>query len=261
MEAEIYKIDGSVGGKVELPVVFSEYFDVGLVRRAILSEQSSRYQPQGHYLLAGMQTTAVYVGTYSGYRRGRHMGIAIRPRQKLGGGAMGDVRRIPSSVKGRRAHQHKIEKRIEERINREEYKKAMASAIGGSSNAEMVNKAYAYGKKKVPIIVENGIEGLSKTADVVKALISLGISDTMEASHKPRLRRGLRRGIRMRHFRKGVLIVVKDGNAKIGRAARNIPGVDIRSVKELDVESLAPGAKPRLEVWSAAAVEELRGGL
>ena len=78
MEAEIYKIDGSVGGRVELPAVFSEYFDVGLVRRAILSEQSSRYQPQGHYLLAGMQTTAVYVGTYSGYRRGRHMGYSYR---------------------------------------------------------------------------------------------------------------------------------------------------------------------------------------
>ena len=106
---DVYGIDGKVARSIELPRVFSESFRKELVLRAILAEQSLRYQPKGRNLMAGLRTTATYVGNYKSYRTGRHMGIAIRPREKLGGGAMGYVRRIPSSVKGRRAHAQKVE--------------------------------------------------------------------------------------------------------------------------------------------------------
>lgn len=257
MDVEVYSLEGSAKEKLTLPHVFSSEYRPDLVRRALLSEQSERYQPQGHYLMAGLQTTAVYVGTYSGYRRGRHMGIAVRPRQKLGGGAMGDVRRIPSSVKGKRAHPHMIEKITAERINKREYVKAIESAIGGCTNTEMIHKSHPV-EKKLPIVVEDGIEKIKKTKDLMKVLNALGLSKDLDISHEPKKLTG--RISKKRHFRKSVLIVAKD-SSEIEKAGRNIAGVDVISIKDLNVETLAPGAAGRPTVWSKSAVQGLENAL
>ncbi len=257
MNIDVYKLDGSSGGSLALPAVFSTAFRSDLVRRAILSEQSASYQHQGHSEVAGMQTTAVYVGKYSGYRHGRHMGIAIRPRQKLGGGAMGDVRRIPSSVKGRRAHPHKAFKIIQERMNSAERLAAIRSAIGGCINP--VHKGQAGQSKPFPIVVENSIESLLRSKELVKLLSALGFSGELEGSHRPRLSHNSRRSSK-RHFRRSLLIIVSD-DAKIGRAGRNIPGVEILNIKRLSAESLAPGCVPRISIWSRSAVEGIEEAL
>ncbi len=257
MHAEVYTIEGSKKETMELPHVFSSEYRADLVQRAVLSEQSERYQPKGHFVLAGLQTTAVYVGTYSGYRRGRHMGIAIRPRQKLGGGAMGDVRRIPSSVKGKRAHPHMVEKRIVERINKREYLMAMESAIAGCASNELIKKNHPV-ERHLPVIVEDGIEGIAKTKELAKALSLLGFSKDLDLSRKPRI--GTGRSSRKRRFRRSVLLVVKDAS-KVGLAGRNISGVDVVGIKELNVETLAPGSRPRPTVWSKAAVSGIEEAL
>lgn len=253
METNIYGLDGSVSGKITLPHVFQREFRADLVLRALLSEQSTEYQPQGHAVMAGFNTTAVYVGKYSGYRRGRHMGIAIRPRQKLAGGAMGDVRRIPSSTKGHRAHPHRIEKRLDEQINKKEYVLAIESAIGGSTNHDMVSSRHTI-EKKVPFIVDDKIEGIAKSKELVKVLESLGFATDLERSHKPSLRKGVGRKANKRHFRNSVVIVTKPG-AKVQKAGRNIAGVDVCSIDSLTISKLAPGAQPRLAIWSKGAVE------
>ncbi|MCL5100666.1 MAG: 50S ribosomal protein L4 [Candidatus Marsarchaeota archaeon] len=252
MEVDVYKLDGSVEGKVTLPSVFEREFREDLIRRAILSDQSFEHQPQGHYILAGMQTTAVYVGKYTGYRRGRHMGMAIRPRQKLGGGAMGDVRRIPSSVKGRRAHPHRPEKNIFEQINKKEYDAAIASAIAGSSNKELVHQKHV-SKMSLPIVIDDNLESVAKTKNLLNTFKSLGLLDDVEKSHKPRLRIGMRRVSNKRRFRSSVLIIAKNAE-NIIKAGRNIPGVDVCSVDDMKIEKLAPGAKPRLIVWTKSAL-------
>ncbi len=260
MNVDVYQLDGKVARKEELPQVFESLFREDLVRRALLAEQSRRYQPQGHYVMAGLQTTAVYVGEYGVYRSGRHMGIAIRPRQQLAGGAMGYVRRIPSSVKGRRAHPHKIEKILEERINAKEYRKAIESAIGGTANLALIKEKHLLGKGSVPIIVEDKVEKLSKTKDLMLVLQNLGLDKDLDKSHKPKLRSGLKRYSTNRHFRKSVLIVAKDSGA-IEKAGRNIAGVDICSVKDLTIEKLAPGARPRLAIWTEGAIKEVENAI
>lgn len=254
MEVNVYNLNGEASGKLSLPDIFNTPFREDLVRRALLAEQSMRYQPQGHYLLAGLQTTAVYVGRMGAYRSGRHMGIAIRPRQKLGGGAMGDVRRIPSAVKGRRAHPHKIEKKLIELINLKEYRKAIESAIGGSANKTIVGKVHRI--NNLPIVVEDKIENISKTKELFEILKKLGLGEELERSHKPRLRKGLRRSARVRKFRKSILIVTLNDNG-IGKASRNIPGVAHSKVNELKIELLAPGAVPRVVIWGESAVKKL----
>jgi large subunit ribosomal protein L4e len=234
MDANVYALDGKLSGKVELPGIFSKEFRGDIVRRALLSEQSSGYQPQGHDVLAGFNTTAVYVGKYSGYRHGRHMGTAIRPRQKLGGGAMGDVRQVPSSVKGHRAHPHKIEKKIEEYINKKEYAQAIVSAISGSAKPDLVLKRHSLDKKDVPFVVDDAIEHVSKSKELLKVLNALGLSKDLGRSHKPRLRKGLARRSSKRHFRNSVLIVAKDPST-VERAGRNIAGVDVCGIGSLAV--------------------------
>ncbi len=261
MEAQVHAIDGSVSGKITLPDVFSKEFREELVRRALLSEQSAMYQPQGHSLMAGLDTTAVYVGKYSGYRRGRHMGIAIRPRQKLGGGAQGEVRRIPSSVKGKRAHPHQIEKKIEEQINKREHLLAIESAIAGSAHTELVLKKHKLGKNAhVPFVVEDKIEHVAKAKDLMKILAVLGMSEDIERSHKPKLRTGAVRKANKRHFRNSVLIVAKNPGS-IEKAGRNIAGVDVCTIDTFTVAKLAPGAMPRLMLWTKGAVEGLDASL
>lgn len=257
MNADVYSTDGSKKESVTLPHVFGSEYREDLIQRAMLSEQSERLQPQGHHVLAGLQTTALYVGTYGGYRRGRHMGIAIRPRQKLGGGAMGDVRRIPSAVKGKRAHPHMIEKIIQERINRKEYKKAIESAIAGCARSEAINERHPLGKQ-LPMVVEDGIEKVKRTKDLLKILNSLGFEKDIEMSHKPKTLTG--RSSRKRRFRKSVLIVVND-TKEIGKAGRNIAGVDVIGIKELNVETLAPGTLPRPTIWSKSAIANIENAL
>ncbi len=251
MEVNLYNLEGKQVRRVKLPSIFETKPRSDLVMRALLSEQSRNYQPKGHSPLAGMQTTAAYIGRMGAYRTGRHMGIAIRPRQKLGGGAMGDVRRIPSSVKGRRAHPHTTEKKLVEEMNIKEYRLALASAIAGGAG-ENVKKVHAF-EGELPIVVEDSIENVSKTKELLSILKKLNLSKDLELSHKPRIAKGHRRSSRLRHFRNSILIIVGK-KEKIERAGRNIPGVDVCGVNELSMQNLAPGGMPRPSLWSESAL-------
>jgi large subunit ribosomal protein L4e len=47
-------------------------------------------------------------------------------------------------------------------------------------------------------------------------------------------------------------------NKSLSHAARNIPGVEIAKVNNLNAEMLAPGAHPgRLTLWTNGAIEQL----
>ncbi len=240
--ANILNLQGAVKGSIELPEVFAEQVRIDLIRRAVHAEASRRLQPQGHYLLAGMQTTARYYGAMNSYRSGRHMGIAIRPRQKLGGGRQGQVRRIPSAVKGKRAHPHVVEKTLVEEMNRKEYQKALVSSIAGAAT---------------PLVIANDVESIRKTSDFMKVVDALKLTDEIEKSRGSRLRKGVRRHSRIRRFRRSLLIVVNEDKGVI-KAARNIPGVDACTLKSIRAELFAPGGVPgRKTIWSEDAIKNL----
>src|SRR5271170_1156031 len=162
-EVEILTLEGKSKGKMALPEIFDSEVRPELIQRAVLAENSLMLQPQGHYLLAGMQTTARYYGRMNSYRSGRHTGIAIRPRQKLGGGVQGAVRRIPSSTKGKRAHPHLIEKTLWEETNNKEYRKGLESAVSAAGSPK-------------PIVVADEIESVKKTKEMLKIFKSLNLS-------------------------------------------------------------------------------------
>lgn len=247
-ETNVLSLDGRVKGKIELPVLFDNEVRPDLIRRAVLAENSTKLQPQGHYPLAGMQTTAAYYGKMNSYRSGRHMGIAINPRQKLGDGVQGQVRRIPSSVKGKRAHPHMIGKTLKEAINKKEYQKAMASAI----SATRLSKGATTG----PLVVTDEIESISKTRDMLKVFKALKVYDSvMDSKAKPKIRKGLRRSTKIKHYKKSVLLILsKEANAI--KAVRNMAGADVCTVSSMNANLLAPGGVPgRLTVWSEQAIK------
>lgn len=248
--ANVFSLDGKVKRTMELPSVFSEGVRLELVRRAVLAENSYKLQPQGHDPLAGMRTSARYYGAMGTYRTGRHMGIAIRPREKLGGGVQGKVKRIPSATKGRRAHPHKVQKIIVERMNKREYRMALASAVSATAlNSPNAPKA----SMQRPIIIADDIESLRKTRDVMGVIRNLGLSDGVDYNREPRVRKGVRRSTRIKIYGKNLLLVVGK-ESSVMRAARNIPGVDVCEVSKITANLLAPGGVPgRVTVWSESA--------
>ncbi|MEM2102732.1 MAG: 50S ribosomal protein L4, partial [Candidatus Bathyarchaeia archaeon] len=75
-------------------------------------------------------------------------------------------------------------------------------------------------------------------------------------SRKVRAGKGKKRGRRIKQA-VGPLIVI-DKNDGIAEAAQNLPGVDVATLDELNVELLAPGTHPgRLTIWANSAFEKL----
>ena len=250
----VLTLEGKVKHTIELPSSFTKGVRQELIQRAVLAENSYGLQPQGHSTLAGMQTSAAYFGAMGSYRTGRHMGIAIRPREKLGGGVQGKVKRIPSSTKGRRAHPHMVEKILTEKMNNKEYQLAIASAV----SATALNSAKLSGMNiHPPIIISDEIESLKKSKEVMAVFKSINLSGYMGENRKPHIRKGVRRSTRMRIYKRKLLLVVGK-EASVMKAARNIHGVDVCEVSKITANLLAPGGLPgRLTIWSESAVNNL----
>ncbi len=243
--APVYNLEGKTEKEIEVPQLFMCEIKAELIRRAAVAENTYNLQPQGHYVLAGMQTTATYYGAMNSYRTGRHMGIAIRPREKLGGGRQGSVKRIPSAVKGKRAHPHMIGKKTTEKMNKREYQSAIECSIAASGKDA----------DKKPIIVSNSIEEVKRTKEMLKVFEKLGLGSPISEGKSKHLRKGLRRSSNSRHYKKQLLLVIKDDKGAT-KAARNIPGVDVCTLETLNVNALAPGGNPgRTVVWSESAVK------
>ncbi len=247
---KIFNLEGKPIGKTELPLVFGSPLRPDVIKRAVLAIQSSRFQPQGRNPMAGKRTTAESRGTGSGQAR--------IPRKK---GQTGRAAFAPGTVGGRAGHPPTSEKRIVKRISKKEKKLALRSAIAATAVKELIS---ARGHSiedvpEIPLVVVDEFERLRKTKDVEETLIRLGVlSDIyrVKVSRKVRAGKGKRRGRKMRQA-VGPLLVVAD-DAGIGEAAKNIPGVDVTTVSNLNAELLAPGTHPgRLTIWTNSAIGKL----
>ncbi len=244
MEINVYSSDGKIVRHVELPKLFEQTYRDDLIKRAVLSDESIKYQPYGNYKFAGLETSAKYVGRKEAFGSRKNKGIAHLPREVLPKGQFGKVKRVPHSVKGRRAHPPKPEKKIIERINKKEYKKAFLSALSATANKNVVEARYAFlpAALSLPIVVDDSFEKLKKSKDVLKFLEALQLGNMVKRSK--------------RNGSKGALIVA-DGD--ILKAAGNIPGIDVVTVESLKVEHLAPGIKAgRLLIISENALTKIQ---
>jgi len=78
----------------------------------------------------------------------------------------------------------------------------------------------------------------------------------VKESRKVRAGKGKMRGRKMKQAVGPLLVITK--NEGVAEAARNLPGIEVASVENLNAELLAPGTHPgRLTVWTSSAFEKL----
>jgi large subunit ribosomal protein L4e len=250
VSSKVFNLDGKRVESIRLPNVFKTTLRPDVIKRAGVAMQSHRVQPQGRDAMAGKRTTAKSWGV------GHGMSRIPRLRQ---------IRRAalaPGTVGGRATHPPVVEKKFKKKITKKEKRMALFSAIAATGSKETV----AMRGHEVddvldfPLVAAEDIQGIKKTKALKEVLINLGVwSDVyrVRESIKIRAGKGKMRG-RRKKMATGPLIVISR-NDGIVEAARNLAGVDVAYVKNLNAELLAPGTHPgRLTVWTKSSVEELK---
>ncbi|MBI2548935.1 50S ribosomal protein L4 [Candidatus Woesearchaeota archaeon] len=249
-------------GTVSLPQQFEEELRPDLIKRAVLAVQSNRRQRYGAYPEAGMQTSAKLSRRRRDYKGSYGHGISRVPRKIMShsGTQFNWVGAFaPGTVKGRRAHPPKAEKSWAKYINTKERKKAIRSALAATVMPNVVAERGHHLPEHYPFVVEDKLEDMAKTKEVVAVLASLGFSQELARASQRKVRagKGTMRGRKYR-TKKGLLVVVGK-SCPLRNAAKNIPGLDVALVHRLNAELLAPGtACGRVTLYTKSAIEALR---
>jgi len=247
---KVFDLDGKAVGKLKVPKVFKTPLRPDVIKRAVVALQSHRFQPQGRDPLAGKRRSVDSLGAGHGLSR--------FPRLK-GGGQRAMF--VVGTVGGRQAYPPVAQKKIFKKIPKKEMRLALRSALGATASKEIVaSRGHMIDMvRDFPLVVADDIQGLKKTSEVQKAFLNLGVwPDVVRVreSLKERAGKGKMRGRRMKHA-VGPLLVIAE-KSDVAHAARNILGVDVSTVRNLNTELLAPGTHPgRLTVWSRSAFEKL----
>lgn len=262
MKLPIIDLHKKKSGDKELPIQFSEEFRPDLIKRAVHALQSASRQRYGAYAEAGKRSASSVSKRRRDYRGCYGFGISRVNRKILSrrGTRMFWVGAFsPQTVGGRRSHPPKAEKILERKINKKENQKAIRSALAATMNKIIVCKRGHKVPIEYPFVMESAFENLSKTKDVEEVLLSLGFKDELDRCAVKKIRAGMgkRRG-RKYQRKKGILIVVAE-KCPVMKAAENIEGIDVATVKGLNAELLAPGAMPgRVTLWTEKAIDSLK---
>ncbi len=250
VSSKVFNLEGKAVGKIRLPDVFKTPLRPDVIRRAVVAIQSHRLQPQGRDVMAGKRTTAESWGV--------NHGISRVPRLR-------ESRRAafaPGTVGGRIAHPLVTEKKIVKKIPKKEKRLALLSAIAatGSKDVVAMRGHVVDNVPDFPLVVTENLQSIKRAQDLKTALINLGVWPDVyrvKESIKVRAGRGKMRGRRLK-MAVGPLVVISKDDGVI-KASRNLPGVDVAYVKDLNPELLAPGSHPgRLTIWTKPSIEELR---
>ena len=255
MKVPMLTINGKKESEIELPLIFSTSFRKDLIHKAFTHLNSHKFQPQGRHPTAGMDVVARSNDPPTGQGVSR-----IAKLRGGGGGRQGEAGGVASVRGGRQAHPPNVKKVTFKKINKKENKLALCSAISATKSKEMIeSRGHIVTKiKDFPIIVSDDIESISKAKDITKILSSLNLMQDIARlkSRKPRTGKSSLRG-RSKKIGKSVLFVVSKSE-KLSKACGAIPGIDVKTVNELSVLDLAPGATTiRLTVYSKKAVNEI----
>ncbi len=261
MKIKIVDLNKSEKGSKELPVQFSEAIRDDLVQRAVLSLQAEQRQAYGTKHMAGMRHAVDVSRRRRDYRTSYGHGISRVPRKTLN---RSGIRfswvgaQAPGTVGGRTADPPKAEKDWTQKINEQENRKAIRSAMAATMMSTMVSMRGHRIPKEFPFILDNKVETLAKTSDVEKMLEKLGFEAELARTSERKVRagKGKNRGRKYQN-KKGPLFVVSHACA-LEKAARNIPGIEVVEVKNINAELLAPGCQMgRLTLWSEGAIDTL----
>lgn len=262
MKVSIKDGKGKDIGSVQLPSQFDEEYRPDLITRAVLALQAGARQPYGAKPDAGKRASAELSRRRRKYRGSYGFGISRVPRKIMSrrGTRMFWVGAFaPGTVGGRRAHPPKAVKIWTKKVNKTENRKAIRSALAATMDRGLVQARGHKVPEAFPFIINNDFEALTKTREVMAAFAELGLGLELERAEQKKIRagKGTMRGRRYKR-RKGPLIVVSTSDAAIFKGARNIPGIDLVVVENLNAEVLAPGTHAgRITLYTEAAIKRL----
>jgi large subunit ribosomal protein L4e len=250
ISAKVFDLKGEEVDQLNLPQIFNTPIRPDVIKRAVVTIQSHKYQPQGRDPMAGKKNTAV----------SRHAGLGISrvPRLRERGQRAAFA---PGTVGGRSAHPPVSEKNIRKKIPKKEMQLAIRSAVAATGSKEVVSSRghLIDDVPDFPLVVVDDFQTLKKTKEIEEVLMNLGVwSDIfrVKESRKVRAGKGKMRGRKMKQAVGPLLVITR--NDGITEAARNLPGIDIVSVENLNAELLAPGTHSgRLTVWTSSALKKL----
>ncbi|KAG8765638.1 hypothetical protein FRC20_007252 [Serendipita sp. 405] len=246
----VHSVSGEGSGSLVLPAVLTAPIRLDVVQQVHTSMAKNRRQAYAVSEKAGHQTSAESWGT----------GRAVARIPRVGGGgthrsgqaAFGNMCRG-----GRMFAPTKTWRKWHVKINQKQRRFAVVSALAASALPSLV---LARGHRietirEVPLVVSSEIEAFAKTREAVTFLKAISAyEDVVKVSNSRKMRagKGKMRGRRHRQ-RRGPLIVYNEDKG-IVRAFRNLPGVEIASVKALNLLQLAPGGHlGRFVIWTESA--------
>jgi large subunit ribosomal protein L4e len=248
---EVFDTSGKPHEKMTLPSVFSAPFRPDVIHKAVVALQSRRFQPQGRDPMAGKRTTAESFGVGRDLARVPRVKGDRFPRASQAAFA-------PSTVKGRLTHPPSPQRKLAKGINDKERLLALWSAVAatGAKNLVALRGHRIEKVASIPLVVSDEIQSLKTTSEAKDVLKGLGLWEDVQRAHqgvRARAGRGRVRGRPTKHPRGPLFVVSKDQG--LGKAIRNLTGVDVVEVTSLNVEDLAPGTHPgRLTVWTKSAL-------
>merc|ERR1712080_591279 len=114
---------------------------------------------------------------------------------------------------------------------------------------------------EVPFVVSDKVQNFTKTKEAVEFLRrNKAWADVVKVYASRRIRAGKGKLRNRRHVQKLGPLVIYDQDQGVTKAFRNIPGVDVIQVDNLNLLKLAPGGHVgRFIIWSEAAFKKLDG--
>ncbi|DAZ92868.1 TPA: hypothetical protein N0F65_003047 [Lagenidium giganteum] len=253
----VFSIDketATVASQVVLPAVFTAPIRPDVVNFVHTNMAKNNRQAYGVSRQAGHQHSAESWGT--GRAVARIPRISGGGTARAGQGAFGNMCRG-----GRMFAPTRIWRKWHRKINVNQRRFAVASALAASALPALVTARGHRIEKvpEVPLVLEDAVESVAKTAEAAKILAKFGADADVEKvkdSKKIRTGRGKSRNRRYT-TRRGPLIVYANANGA-EKAFRNIPGVELANVERLNLLQLAPGGHlGRFIIWTRSAFERL----
>ncbi|CAM9161179.1 unnamed protein product [Ectocarpus fasciculatus] len=237
-----------------LPAVMTAPIRGDVVQYVHTLMAKNKRQPYAVNKMSGMQTPAVSWGT--GRAVSRIPRVPGGGTQRSGQGAFGNMCRA-----GRMFAPTKIWRRWHRKINVNQRRYAVSSALAASAVPALV---MARGHRidevpEVPLVFSESVNKVTKTKDALAILEKFGAgADVDRCRDSKKLRCGVGKMRNRRYTMRRGPLVICDSNEQLDKTFRNLPGVEVTNVDNLNLLDLAPGGHlGRFCVWTKGAFDRL----
>lgn len=237
-----------------LPAVLTAPIRSDIVQFTFSQISKNKRQPYAVYVEQGHETPAESWGT--GRAVSRIPRVPGGGTQRSGQGAFGNM------CRGGRMFGHtKIWRRWHRHVSVNQRRYAITSALAATAVPALV---MARGHRidevpEVPLVLDDAVNGISKTKDAKAFLERFGaFADVEKCKDSRKIRCGTGKSRNRRYVQRRGPLVIYETTAGIDKAFRNLPGVEVKQVDNINLFDLAPGGHlGRFCIWTKGAFDKL----